>query len=108
MLSKWRQLKDVLSFNEESLRILLDIPNISEEEQIVRYTRELKPYIWEEICTTEYRELSEAMADAERIDAAHRRMGAKNSRASTSNLHRRPFPPQTDLALPQWNSEIYS
>ena len=89
-LAKWRQLKDVSSFNEEFLRILLDIPNISEEEQIDRYTRALKPYIWKEMCTTEYHELSEAMADAERIEAAHRRIGAKNSRSNMSNRHGRP------------------
>ena len=84
-LAKWKQIKDVSSFNEEFLRILLDIPNISEEEKIDRYTRALKPYVWKEMCTKDYSELSEAMADAERIEEAHRRIGTRNLRTSTSN-----------------------
>ena len=52
-LARWKQLKDDSSFNEEFLRIVLDIPSISEEEMIYRYTRALKPYIWKEMCTTE-------------------------------------------------------
>ena len=46
-LAKWRQVKDVTVFNEDFLRIILDIPNISEEEKIDRYTRGLKPRIWQ-------------------------------------------------------------
>ena len=84
-LAKWKQIKDVPSFNEEFLRILLDIPNISEEEKIDRYTRALKPYVWKEMCTKDYSELSEAMADAERIEEAHRRIGTRNSRTNMSN-----------------------
>ena len=41
-LAKWRQLENVSSFDEEFLRILLDIPNLSEEKQIDRYIRALK------------------------------------------------------------------
>ena len=52
-LAKWKQVKNVSSFNEDFLRIVLDIPNISVEEQIDRYTRGLKPYIWKELCTKE-------------------------------------------------------
>lgn len=84
-LAKWKQLKDVPSFNEEFLRIILDIPNISEEEKIDRYTRALKPYVWKEMCTNEYAELSEAMADAERIEAAHRRINKKSLRTSMTS-----------------------
>ena len=51
-------------------------PNISLAEQIDRYTRGLKPYIWKEMCTQDYASLTEAMRDAERMEAAHRRMRA--------------------------------
>ena len=84
-LAKWKQVRDVSSFNEDFLRILLDIPNISEEEKIDRYTRALKPYVWKEMCTKDYGELSEAMADAERIEEAHRRIGTRNLRTNISS-----------------------
>ena len=74
-LAKWRQIKDVSAFNDDFQRIILDIPNISVEEQIDRYTRGLKPYIWKELCTREYTRLSDAMRDAERVESAHRRLG---------------------------------
>ena len=70
-LSKWKQIKYVSFFNKEFLRILLEIPNISEEEKIDRYFRALKPYVWKEMCTKDYNELSKAMADAERLEEAH-------------------------------------
>ena len=50
-LAKWKQVKDVATFNEDFLRIILDIPNINVEEEIDRFTRGLKPYIWREMCT---------------------------------------------------------
>ena len=78
-LAKWRQVKDVPSFNDDFQKIVLDIPNISIEEQIDRYTRGLKPYIWKELCTREYTSLNDAMRDAERVESAHRRLG-KNPR----------------------------
>lgn len=37
-LAKWKQVKDVSTFNEDFLRIILDIPNIINEEQMDRYT----------------------------------------------------------------------
>ena len=78
-LAKWRQIKDVPSFNDDFQRIVLDIPNISVEEQIDRYTRGLKPYIWKELCTREYTSLNDAMRDAERVESAHKRLN-KNPR----------------------------
>ena len=69
-LAKWKQIKDVPSFNDDFQRIVLDIPNISVEEQIDRYTRGLKPYIWKELCTREYTSLNDAMRDAERVESA--------------------------------------
>lgn len=73
-LAKWKQLKDVPTFNDDFQRIILDIPNISIGEQIDRYTRGLKNYIWKELCTNEYERLTDAMRDAERVEAAHNRM----------------------------------
>ena len=54
-LQKWRQFKDVSSFNEEFLSIILNTENTSMDEQIDRYTRGLKHTIWREICTKEYK-----------------------------------------------------
>ncbi len=73
-LAKWKQLKDVSTFNDDFQNIILDIPNISIEEQIDRYTRGLKHYIWKELCTNEYEKLADAMRDAERVEAAHSRL----------------------------------
>lgn len=78
-LARWRQVKDVPTFNNDFQKILLDIPNISKEEQVDRYTRGLKGYIWKELCTKDYDELSEAMRDAERVEAAHRRVGMRTA-----------------------------
>lgn len=87
-LARWKQIKDVPSFNDDFQKIVLDIPNISMEEQIDRYTRGLKPYIWRELCTKDYKELTEAMRDAERVEAAHRRSGnvgtSKNSNSGSN------------------------
>ena len=90
-LGKWKQVRDVSSFNEDFLRIILDIPTISEEEKVDRYTRGLKPYIWEKMCTKDYHELADAMADAERIEAATKR-SQRNPRQRT------PGPPTSDPA----------
>ncbi len=79
-LAKWKQIKDVPSFNDDFQRIILDIPNISVEEQIDRYTRGLKAYIWKELCTKEYSTLNDAMRDAERVESAHKRLGTKSPR----------------------------
>ncbi len=43
-LAKWKHLKDVATFNDDFQRIILDIPNIREDEQIDRYTRSLKSH----------------------------------------------------------------
>ena len=74
-LAKWKQIKDVSTFNDDFHKIILDIPNISVEEQIDRYTRGLKPFIWKELCTREYENLGDAMKDAERVESAHKRLG---------------------------------
>ena len=83
-LAKWKQLRDVATFNEDFQKIILDIPNISIEEQIDRYTRGLKNYIWKELCTKEYTKLSDAMRDAERVESAHKRV-ANPSKGNKNN-----------------------
>ena len=75
-LAKWKQLKYVKAFTDDFQKIILDIRNMRTEEQIDSYTRGLKPYIWNEICTIEYSKLSDDMRDAERIESAHRRVPA--------------------------------
>jgi len=69
-LSRWRQLKDVPTYNTDFLKIILDIPAIGLDEQIDRYSRGLKPYIWSELCTTDYDNLDDLMRDAERVESA--------------------------------------
>ena len=44
-----RQVKDLNNFNYHYQRIVLDIPNIRIDEQIDRYIRGLKPYMWREL-----------------------------------------------------------
>ena len=75
-LAKWRQVKDVTTFNQDFQKILLDIPDMAMKEQVDRYTRGLKPYIWKELCTKDYSNLADAMRDAERVESAHRRAGS--------------------------------
>jgi hypothetical protein len=41
-LSRWRQLRDVPSYNTDFLKIILDIPHIGLDEQIEGYARGLK------------------------------------------------------------------
>ena len=52
-LAKWKKLKYVASFNEDFQKILLDIPKISIDEQLDRYLRGLKSYIYRDVCTRE-------------------------------------------------------
>ena len=91
-LAKWKQLKDVSQFNYDFQRIILDIPDISISEQIERYTRGLKAYIWKELCTKEYTTLTDAMKDAERVEAAHRRLRTKAPRNLTEVAQNEPEP----------------
>jgi hypothetical protein len=45
-------------------------PKIGLDEQIDRYARGLKSYIWSELCTTDYTSLEALMRDAERVESA--------------------------------------
>ena len=71
-LARWRQVKDVTSFNRDFRQILLDIPDISEAEKLDRYTRALKSHIWEPLCTKNYETLEDCMTDALKVEAAKR------------------------------------
>ena len=44
-LAKWSQRKDVVNFNNDFLKVILDISDISLTEQMDCYTRRLKPEI---------------------------------------------------------------
>ena len=71
-LAKWKQIKDAASFNQDFQKILLDIPSMTIEEQVDRYARGLKPFIWRELCTREYNNLTDLMRDAERVESFRR------------------------------------
>ena len=51
----------------------MDIPSTTTEEQIDRYARGLKPFIWRELGTRVYDSATDLIRDAERIDSAFRR-----------------------------------
>jgi hypothetical protein len=86
-LSRWRQLRDVPSYNTDFLKIILDIPHIGLDEQIDRYARDLKSYIWSELCTTDYLSLEALMRDAERVESA------KGTRFNPNQQNSGPFRP---------------
>lgn len=81
-------------FNEDFQKIILNLPNMSTDEKIDRYTRGLKPFIWKELCTKNYDDLVMVMRDAERIEAAHRRFksntpgGFRTTRDRNSSLRK--------------------
>ena len=83
-LAHWKQVKDVPTFNDDFNKILLDIPDIGMKDQIDRYSRGLKSYIWKALCTKEYTRLSDLMRDAERVESAYRRAGTSSGTRSTT------------------------
>jgi Retrotransposon gag protein/Zinc knuckle len=86
-LSRWRQLRDIPPYNTDFLKIILDIPQIGLDEQIDRYARGLKSYIWSELCTTDYNSLEALMRVAERVESA------KGNRFNPSQQNNGPFRP---------------
>lgn len=76
-LHSWRQIKDVGTFNKSFLSIVMDIPDITEEEKIDRYSRGLKRDIWQALCIKTYSELESLMTDALRVESA--KAGASRS-----------------------------
>ena len=82
-LARWKQVKDVSTFNDDFNKILLDIPDIGMKDQIDRYARGLKSYIWKALCTKEYTKLSDLMRDAERVESAYRGQSSSTSMRSS-------------------------
>lgn len=72
LLHKWRQIKDVTTYNKTFQSIVLDIPSITMPEKIDRYSRGLKSYIWEVLCTKQYESVETLMLDALKVEAAKR------------------------------------
>lgn len=71
-LAIWKQKGTVAVYNENFLKIIIDIPAISTDEVIDRYTRGLKSYISTELCTHTYTSLNKLMTDALRVESAKR------------------------------------
>ena len=96
-LARWKQVKDVPTFNDDFNKILLDIPDIGVKDQIDRYSHGLKPYIWKALCTKEYETLADLMRDAERLQSAYRRSsvrpnGGTSKSGESGNRHDGPVP----------------
>ena len=68
-LHKWKQTKDVASFNADFQRILMDIPDITPAESMDRYKRGLKNYLWEALCLKHYTSLEDMMTDALTVES---------------------------------------
>lgn len=51
--------------------MLLEMFNKAFEDQLKRYDRKLKPYIWSELCTNDHELLTDLMREADRIESAH-------------------------------------
>lgn len=88
-LHSWRQVKDVGTFNKTFLSIVMDIPDITEEEKIDRYSRGLKRDIWRALCIKTYSELERVMTDALRVESA--KVGASRSLGNASSIHAKPY-----------------
>ena len=50
----------------------MDIPEITESEKMDRFSRGLKPEIWEYICTKGYSSLDHMITDAHKVESAKR------------------------------------
>ncbi len=74
-LKRWKIIKDGPAYNEDFQKILLDIATTMMGEQLDRYARCRKTYIWRELCANEYSSLGELMRDPERVEMARRRFG---------------------------------
>lgn len=72
LLHMWKQTTDVASYKKSFQSIILDIPDITMTEQIDRYSRGLKGYIWETQSLKQYETLDAIMLDALKVEAAKR------------------------------------
>lgn len=69
-LANWKQTGSVKVYNESFLKIIIDIPNISNDEVIDRYMRGLKSYISKELCTHTYDSVTTLMSHALSVEAS--------------------------------------
>lgn len=92
LLHKWKQMKDVASYNKSFQSIVLDIPDITMTEQVDRYSRGLKSYIWEALCLKRYDTLDEVMLDALKVEAAKRGVRRISNTEGTTAADRGPAP----------------
>ncbi len=87
-------LNDVAAFNDDFQCIILDIPNISVDEQIDRYTRGLKRYIWKELCTNEYTNVRAQCATQKEWSPRTAESSPRETRSSQARLQRDKAPYQ--------------
>ena len=69
-LAVWKQVTSVALFNESFLKLIIDIPNISQYEVIDRYMRGLKPFVSQELSTKTCNSLTTLISDALSIEAS--------------------------------------
>lgn len=63
-------MQSVSLFHEQFLKIIIDIPKISQDEVIDRYFKRIEARYFKKICTTAYKSLTTLMSDALNIEAA--------------------------------------
>ena len=69
-LANFKKLYSLARYNEEFLKIIHDIPGISQDEALDRYKGVLKQMISKDLCIREYSDLNRLMSDAANVDAS--------------------------------------
>ena len=72
-------MKNVIQFNISFQKIFMNILGISSAEQLDCYTRDLKPYDSNGICTQDFKNNTEAGHDIKRIEEANDAYVSQNS-----------------------------
>ena len=72
-LARWKQVEGVLQFNHDFQRVVLDISDISIPNKLIGINAALSPIFGKKCVFKDYDSLTDAMRDAERIEAAHSR-----------------------------------
>ena len=85
-LGVWKKVESVALFNESFIKIITVIPNISREELIDRYMRDLKNYVPRELCTRTYQSLLELMSDALCIEASKNQFSIVSTASSKERV----------------------
>lgn len=70
LLQKWRQVKDVTTYNETFQSIALDSSSIIMPAKIDWYSRGLKSFVLEVLCTKGYDSVDALMVDALKVESA--------------------------------------